>query len=129
MINSKQKGKAGELEAVRVLKEHGFSDARRGQQFKGTPDSPDIICPSLGAFHFEVKRTERLNLYDAIGQAEKDAGDSTPVVMHRKNNHKWVAILHFDDFVDIVKETDLIRPKQKTENELAYELYNVGGNL
>lgn len=104
MINSKQKGKRGELEFVKYLKEKGY-DARRGQQFKGTPDSPDIICDSL-PYHFEVKRTERLNVYDAMAQATRDAGDYMPVVVHKKNNSKWIAIMDIDDLFDLIKITN-----------------------
>tara|TARA_Y100000310_G_scaffold321537_1_gene379279 strand:+ start:434 stop:664 length:231 start_codon:yes stop_codon:yes gene_type:complete len=37
LVNSRQKGKRGELEVVHLLKEYGF-EARRGQQFKGTSE-------------------------------------------------------------------------------------------
>lgn len=104
MINSKQKGKRGELEFVKYLKDKGY-DARRGQQFKGTPDSPDIICDSL-PYHFEVKRTERLNVYDAMAQATRDAGDYMPVVVHKKNNSKWIAIMNIDDLFDLIELID-----------------------
>ncbi len=44
-INSRRKGKRGELEAVKYLKSLGFLDARRSVQYKGTADSFDIECP------------------------------------------------------------------------------------
>jgi hypothetical protein len=53
-VNSRQKGKRGELAFVKVLKGMGYN-ARRGQQFKGGADSPDIVCPDLPGIHFEVK--------------------------------------------------------------------------
>ena len=37
-MNSRRKGKVGEREFAALLREHGF-DARRGQQFSGSPDS------------------------------------------------------------------------------------------
>ena len=57
-INSKQKGKRGELELVHELESFGLH-AERGQQFKGSPDSPDVTCKELCDFHIEVKRNER----------------------------------------------------------------------
>jgi hypothetical protein len=39
-VDSKRKGKRGELEFAAVLRAEGFQ-ARRGQQFSGSPDSPD----------------------------------------------------------------------------------------
>ena len=98
MINSKNKGKVGEREFANLLKKHGFN-ARRGQQFKGTEDSPDIICECL-PFHFEVKRVQKLNLDNAMDQARKDCGKSIPVVAHRKNNHKWLITIDAEYFIE-----------------------------
>ena len=98
----RDKGKRGEREVARILKDHGYTDARRGQQFQGSPDSPDVV--GLPGFHIEVKRTEQCRLYDYLGQAfdETAAGD-LPVVVHRQNNHGWVAIMDFGDFLEAVK--------------------------
>lgn len=102
-INSRSKGKRGELEVSKILTEAGFP-ARRGQQFQGTPDSPDIICPSLRDYHFEVKRTEAGNPYKWMSQALKDASkDQTPVIVHKRNDFAWLAILSFNDFVRILE--------------------------
>ena len=100
---SRNKGKTGELEAVKFLKAHGFPEARRGQQFKGSPDSPDVA--GVEGFHIEVKRTERFDLYGALAQAKADAGPaSTPVVMHRRNGHGWVFVIGGEDFMKLLDE-------------------------
>ena len=39
---SRDKGKAGERELASKLREYGY-DARRGVQFHGGPDSPDVV--------------------------------------------------------------------------------------
>lgn len=102
-INSRSKGKRGELEAAELIRKHGFA-ARRGQQFKGSPDSPDVVT-SVEGFHFEVKRTESISVYMALGQAEADAGKGeVPVVLHRKNRKDWVAILRADDLLALVAQ-------------------------
>lgn len=103
MTNSKQKGKRGELEAVRLLKDLGF-DARRGQQFKGTPDSPDIIIEDLLQVHVEVKRTEQFSPEKSLAQSEEDAGDKWPVVLHRKNNKPWIAVVKPDLLFRLLKQ-------------------------
>ena len=103
MINSREKGKRGEREWAKVCTRHGFP-AYRGQQHSGSPDSPDVVCPLLSDFHFEVKRVERFNVYDALAQARRDAGDKTPVVVHRKNNCEWVAILPAENFFEMARE-------------------------
>lgn len=55
MTNSRQKGKRGELAAAHYLRSLGFSSARRGVQYSGGPDSPDIVCDELKGVHIEVK--------------------------------------------------------------------------
>jgi Holliday junction resolvase len=84
----REKGKRGEREWRDVLREHGF-DARRGQQYSGTGDSPDVICEALPV-HFEVKRTERPNLPAAYEQAHGDAHiGREPIVVTRRNAGSW----------------------------------------
>lgn len=107
MINSRTKGKNGELELAAYLRERGF-DARRGQQFKGTPDSPDIVSEALEGFHIECKRVEKGNLYDWLSQAIGDAGDRIPLVAHRRNRHDWVAVLRLEDLIDLIRLTEAL---------------------
>lgn len=102
-INSKAKGKAGERELSRELAHIFGCDARRGQQYKGTPDSPDVITDITGV-HVECKRCERLELYKAMEQAEEDRGPGeVPVVCHRRNNRPWLAIVPLDLLPMLVK--------------------------
>ena len=77
MVNSNQKGKRGERELAKLIREFGIN-ARRGQQFSGSPDSPDVVT-DLKDWHFEVKRTESLSVYKAMDQAASDCGaNSSP---------------------------------------------------
>lgn len=105
-MNSKQKGKRGELEFANWLKARGH-DARRGQQFKGGTDSPDVVSESLSDFHFEVKRTERFSLYDAVEQAERDSGDKYPVVVHRRNRGDWLVVMSATDWLVMVEKLEI----------------------
>ena len=101
-MNSCQKGKEGERELARYLTERGL-EARRGQQHRGGTDSPDVLVEALPQFHFEVKRTERLRLWEAIDQAREDAaGGRTPLVVHRPSRRQWVAILDLDDLLELL---------------------------
>jgi|TARA_Y100000310_G_scaffold132889_1_gene131845 hypothetical protein len=94
---SREKGKRGELEAARFLREHGF-EARRGRQFQGGQDSPDVVH-SVPGLHLEVKRVESLSLYPAMEQAREDAvEDDVPAVLHRRNRQGWLIIMDADDF-------------------------------
>lgn len=101
---SREKGKRGEREIASLLREYGY-DARRGVQYKGGQDSPDVI--GLPGTHIEVKRTERLNLYDALTQSKADAGDDMPIVLHRKNNAEWVVIQPLSDWINLFRSWEL----------------------
>jgi len=93
---SRNKGKRGELELAAELRRLFGVDARRGVQYHGGADSPDVVA-DLPGIHIEVKRTERLSLYPAMEQAAADAGDKVPIVCHRANRKDWVAIIRLND--------------------------------
>jgi len=97
-MNSRQKGKVGEREFASLLREHGF-DARRGQQFSGSPDSPDVVSEALAWLHVEVKRVQNLNLTDACVQAAGDAAGKPWIVAHRRNHAPWLITMRADTFL------------------------------
>lgn len=99
---SRDKGKVGEREWANWLKERGLT-ARRGQQFQGSPTSPDVECDELHDIHFEVKRCERLVLASSMQQAIADAGNKVPVLVHRKNRTDWVVIMRAEDWLEMVR--------------------------
>jgi len=101
--NSNAKGKSGELQLAAILRDTFGCAARRGQQYSGTPDSPDVVT-SIPGVHWECKRTERLRLYDAIQQADEDRGvGEVPVVAHRQNRREWVAIVRLQDLPELAR--------------------------
>lgn len=95
-MNSKRKGKRGELEACEALRATFGCEARRGQQFCGSPDSPDVTH-SIHGVHFEVKRTERLKIYLAVEQAADECGNDVPIVIHKANHKPWLAVVRLED--------------------------------
>lgn len=102
-INSRTKGKVGELEASQLLKDMGF-ECRRGQQFAGGTDSPDIVH-NIPGIHFEVKRTQRLNVYKAMDQANNDKRPTEDaIVLHRANKRRWVAIIDAEVLLKLFKD-------------------------
>lgn len=101
-INSRNKGKAGELEAARLLREYGY-DARRGQQYSGANGDADVT--GLPGIHIEVKRNEHLNIFDAVKQSLKDARPGElPIVMHRKNRTPWLVTMRLDDWIQMYEK-------------------------
>lgn len=98
--NGRAKGAAGERELANYLKARGY-EARRGQQFSGGTDSPDVVCAALPTFHLECKRVEggTETLYKWMAQSQRDAGKKTPLVVHRKNKSDWLVVMRLEDFL------------------------------
>ncbi len=97
---SRNKGKSGELELSHFLTERGFP-ARRGQQFSGGSDSPDVVCELLP--HLECKRCERLSLYPALEQAQEDGG-ADAIVFHRRNRKPWIVVMDAKQFLALLSQ-------------------------
>ncbi len=92
-INSRQKGKRIELEAAKFLSGLGFT-ARRGQQFKGGADSPDLIVDELSRVHIEVKGVQGIDLgtkalLDAMMQAQDDGHGKAWALLWKRNRSCW----------------------------------------
>jgi len=100
-MNSRAKGKRGELEISKILREHGY-EARRSQQYAGYNGDADIIT-NIPGYHWEIKRVENLNLDKAMDQSMRDAKEGeVPIVAHRKNGKEWKVTLHLEDFINLL---------------------------
>lgn len=98
-MNSRQKGKRGEREWAKVLNDNFGLTAKRGVQYQGSANSPDVVGSWKGT-HPEVKRVEDLDIDAAITQAVNDAGfGNIPYVAHRKNNQPWLITVRVSDLV------------------------------
>lgn len=98
-MDSRRKGKEGELELSRILKEHGY-ECRRGQQYCGRNGDADVV--GLPGIHIECKRVEKLNIDDALRQSVQDAREGEmPIVCHRKNRTGWKVTLGLEEFLKL----------------------------
>ena len=97
---SRRRGADGERELAKKLSTYGF-DCRRGQQYHGGGDSPDVV--GLPGVHIECKRVETLNIEKAMVQSRRDAEGTSdiPVVMHRKNREGWKVTMDLDEFMNL----------------------------
>lgn len=98
-----RKGANGERELQEILKGRGFDVTRGGSQTYGT--IPDLV--GLPGIHIEVKRQERLDLLDAVRQAETDAArfkDGRPAVFHRRNRSPWLVTMTLDEWLVLYDE-------------------------
>ena len=111
-MNSKRKGSAGERELCAYLTARGFPSHRNEQRYVGGKGNPDIAAVGLEHLHIEVKRVERLNVTEAMRQAERDAIDRIPAVIHRKNREKWLITLSLDDFISTLPRQGIYTPSE-----------------
>lgn len=87
---SQRKGRNGEKELAAILIEAGYTDVKCGESMS-FGEKPDLY--GLKGIHIECKRVEKLNLLQAIKQAERDAQrfkDGEPAVFHRRNRSPWI---------------------------------------
>jgi Holliday junction resolvase len=103
VINSRQKGKRGERMWRDELRAQGFT-ARRGQQYAGGIESPDVVCEELKNLHMECKFVQNLNLDKACEQAEKDSRGKRYIVAHKKNNKPWRVTMSSDTFFALLRD-------------------------
>src|SRR6516164_11367923 len=113
-MNSREKGKRGERQWRDELRANGYC-ARRGQQFSGSADSPDVVCDSLPWIHFEVKAVECLNIEDAMEQARRDAGPKVPVVAHKRNFREWLVTMTAEVFFQFLRGDFIAEGPRKAE--------------
>ncbi len=96
--SSQRKGRNGELELCRILREYGIP-AQPGQALNfGTV--PDIT--GVKDIHPECKRVEKLNVGEAMNQAVRDAGvfeDGAPTLFHRRNRQPWLVTMRLTDWI------------------------------
>lgn len=112
-INSKQKGARGEREIAQILRDSGF-EARRGQQFSGGDDSPDVV--SNFPFHIEAKWVESLNLGNAMAQSKRDSNGKPYCVIHKKSREEWNITLPFSQFLSLLQSLGAIPHPSQDES-------------
>ena len=101
-MNSRNKGKRGERLWRDQLREAGFN-ARRGQQYAGGQDSPDVICKELANLHQEVKFGNSIQLPAAVRQAKDDSAGKPWIVAHKRNNQDWLVTMPSDLFFGLLR--------------------------
>lgn len=101
-INSRAKGARFERKVAQMLREHGY-EAERGCQHSGGKDSPDVKH-NLTRLHIEAKDVEHLNIWNALEQSRRDAGeDEIAVVVFKRNRTKVYVAMEFDEFMGFYK--------------------------
>jgi len=97
----RQRGKRGEREAAKALEDCLGVRARRGVQYAGGPESPDVQIDVEG-IHCEVKYCEREQVRKWMAQTITDAGTKVPFLLHRKARADWLCTVPLDRLHDLV---------------------------
>ena len=102
-INSKQKGARFERLLASRFREYGYEARRTAQYCGNTGDAADVI--GLPHIHIEAKHQERMQLYDWMAQATRDAkGGNIPCVFHKKNNADILVTMKLEDWMELYRE-------------------------
>ena len=64
-------------------------------------------------YSFECKNTERLQIWQAIEQAEGNANDRVPVVVFKRNRSKTYLTIELENFIKLIGEENV---EQNGEN-------------
>ena len=99
---SRDKGKRGEREVVRMFKLHLDKDARRGWQSRRGTDEPDVV---VDGFAVEVKRPAKYPVYlrKAYDQAVGCASYGRPVLFCRGDNDRWLVTMNAQLFFEMAR--------------------------
>lgn len=103
---SQRKGRAAELELVRLFQSHGIP-AEPGQAVSYGA-TPDIV--GVDGVHVECKRAETIRLSEWLEQAERDSerfGDGAPAVFFRRSRSPWCVVMKLDDWMALYRSSKI----------------------
>lgn len=100
---SQKKGNAGQVELAREL--YRLTGTPWPYKPKERPDQGYQLPPALSSFHVEVKRVERIRIWEALDQAAADAkrGGLEPLLAFRRNRGKWKAAVDLELLVHLLR--------------------------
>lgn len=104
--SQQRKGAEGERELAKILSGYGY-DVRRGGSLS-FGEVPDLV--GLPGVHIEVKRVERLNVSEAMGQAVRDSDrfkDGAPALFHRRSRSPWLVTMRLEDWINLYASAPL----------------------
>ena len=109
-IRSRDKGARFERELASKLKARGYN-CRRGQADCG--EIGDRVVEGIPEIHIEAKHQEKMQLYDWVWQAKRDAKpDEIPAVFHKRNNCEILVTTTFEDWMKIYEARNDTKEEQ-----------------
>jgi hypothetical protein len=89
------------LEAFKDLEQDDVRSAIMGESGEDIKLSP--AARKLIPYSIECKNQEKLNIWEALSQAEENSGVSTPVLIFKRNRSKTYAVLPIEEFINLIK--------------------------
>ena len=89
------------LETFNTLEPDDIKSAVMGDSGEDVQLSP--AARKLIPYSIECKNQEKLNIWSSLEQAEKNSGDSKPVLIFKRNRSKTYAVLEIEDFIKLIK--------------------------
>ena len=113
-MNSKAKGKRGELEARDYVRQHWFAPQCIRSAQAGGAFAADLLHAGEN-LHVEVKRRQRIAATHFMRQAEQDCGDmDVPVVLMREDKYpSWLVVMRIEYTEKFLK---IIQHNKETNN-------------
>ncbi|MEK6328246.1 MAG: hypothetical protein AABM66_12100 [Actinomycetota bacterium] len=103
---SRRKGTRGEQEIAAAYRQAGFPAARVPNS-GGLDTKGDVL--GVPTIHVEVKRTERLRIFEALDQAEAEApAGQVPALHFRRNRSGWYVAVPLDDWLELLQRAELL---------------------
>lgn len=96
-INSRSKGKRGELDLCRALREVMGWTVRRSQQFCGKAGDADLLVDEAPDLFVECKLVQKLNVPAVMRVAVEQAKGQLPLLCHRRDREEWLVTLRLSD--------------------------------
>ncbi len=89
------------LEAFQDLEQDDIRSAIMGESGEDIKLSP--AARKLIPYSIECKNQEKLNIWEALSQAEENSVVSIPVLIFKRNRSKTYAVLPIEEFINLIK--------------------------
>lgn len=105
-INSRAKGKRGELEFIQRHLIDAWPEAKRNLDQFGA-DKRDVI--EVAGISWQIKRVEALNFWKGFAQAKTEAAEhDIPILAARRNLSPWLCTLEANELIPMLRLRDAV---------------------
>ena len=107
--SAKSKGRRLQIAVARAIRERFGLEDRDAVSAPASVGGEDIIlsekAKNVFRFSVECKNQEKVKIWEAIAQADKNAKDGrTPIVVFSRNNAPTYVAIEFSEFLKLLKD-------------------------